>query len=116
MLKMKSTTKQFSSRVEKLEDVSLENVSGGVKPSDVLFDYGFVAIQVGAIGTLGCSIAGFDCQGKATKYMQQGDKTKSEKYSKAAKGLGIATMTCAGLATSGVAAGFIGCGLYKHGH
>lgn len=116
MLKMKSTTKQFSSRVEKLEDVSLENVSGGVKPSDVLSSYSIVAIPTGTITALGCSIAGFICQGKATKYMQQGDKTKSEKYSKVAKGLGIATMTCAGLATSGVAAEFISCGLDKHGH
>lgn len=112
MLKMKSTTKQFSSRVEKLEDVSLENVSGGVKPSDVL-SYGILATPVGAIGTLGCSIAGFVCQGKATKYMQQGDKTKSEKYSKAAKGLGIATITCAGLATSGVGAVVLGIKLAK---
>lgn len=94
-------SKSFDTRIEKLTDVSLKDISGG-KASDVLGCYSVVATPVGVIGALSCSIAGFVCQNKASKYMWQGDKTKSEKYSNSAKKLGIATISSAGVAASGV--------------
>ncbi|MBR2735491.1 MAG: hypothetical protein IKE05_04795, partial [Clostridia bacterium] len=60
-------------------------------------------------------IAGFVYQGQATKYMQQGDKTKSEKYSKVAKRLGVATITCSSLTVCGIVAVPIAMGLQKRG-
>lgn len=97
-------SKLFNNRIEKLEDTSLESISGGDDLEDDVFGYSFCVMPVGAIGALGCSVAGFVCQNKASKYMRQGDKEKSKKYSQAAKYLEVSTITCSALAASGALA------------
>lgn len=104
-------SKSLNKQIEKLQDISLESVSGGYQlnptTGEVLAAYAIFATSAGVIGALGCSIAGFVCQNKASEYMRQDNKEKSEKYSKAAKSLGIATISCAGVATTGLVAGAV---------
>lgn len=92
-----------------LDDASLDTISGGSWMGAVS-QAGFVAGSVGAVGTLGCHVAGLVCKNKANKAAMAGDMTMSDKYTKAASGLDIATTACAGVTVAGLGVG-IGFGI-----
>lgn len=82
-------------RIKKLTDSSLDCVSGGlpINLDAALIRGGLVALPIGILGSVACSIAGSVYSSKAHKAMQNGDTKNGEKYAKTTKGLTIATAT-----------------------
>ena len=96
-----TTKKMLDTPLEKLGEIEAKNVAGGKwQPS---FDVPLMGAGVGAVGGLGCWIAGTVCKSQAAKAMSEGDTAKSERLTKAANGLHIATGACVGLSVAGIA-------------
>ena len=95
--------------MEKLSDIEAKNVSGGADimllydaPKHIGADVPLIGASVGAVGGLGCWIAGTVCKSKASKELAAGNTEKSKKLTKAANGLHIATGACLGASVLGV--------------
>lgn len=97
----KTAGKALDTPLEKLGEIETKNVSGGAWTPES--DIPLIGASVGAVGGLGCWIAGTVCRSKAAEAQKAGDTAKSEKLTKAAKGLNIATGACIGLSVAGLA-------------
>lgn len=94
-----TTEKPLNTPLEKLGDIELKNVSGGIKGATLWNIEGATAgISLAAgVGGLGCWIAGKVCRLQAQKATLAGDQSGSEKFTKAVKGLDYATAACLGV-------------------
>lgn len=123
MLKMNVLSKSIDTRVEKLEDIALENVAGGMEsefirqqspklenlmnpgslPSSGYFGPKIIPVctVVGAVGAVGCSVASAVCEANSRRAMKQGNRADSAKYHKAAVGLGICVAPFAAMGIGG---------------
>ena len=92
---------------QKLADIALQNTSGGIERDPVLvaFDVSLMAAATGTVGGMGCWIAGIACSSEGGKAKRKGDTAQSEKLTKAAKSLNIATGVCLGTCVLGLTAG-----------
>ena len=100
--------------IAQMEDSDLDSVSGGyIESSEILTIAGFAAGGAGALGALGCNIAGAVCQHKAKKAATEGNMAKSNKYNSVASKLNIASITCGGVAATGTGLG-LGIGGYAY--
>lgn len=88
----------FILKIEKLEDVLLENVSGGAT-NKAATDTAIVITVAGISVGLGFGIAGLICQKKANQYQSEGNEVKAEKYKKSSE-----VMNCVAIGGSGAAA------------
>ena len=95
---MKNSTKNF---IKKLDDVSLESVSGG-GVGDVLFEAGGGIAILSIVSGIGCEIANTVCQYKAKSKRDQGNIKSAEKLEKAARILGPVSF---GVSAGGVIVG-----------
>lgn len=96
---------------EKLEDASLENVSGGKLPLAVdsdLCTFGLITIPIGALGGPACAIASAVYSSKSHNAMQKGDTKNAEKYAKTAKELTTATAVLTSMVPVGICTCAIG--------
>lgn len=92
-------SKIFNISLEKLGEIELKNISGGISDTTLgkLTNISSGITVASGTGGLSCWIASKICQSQAHKAMDNGEKSKSEKLTKAAKGLDIAAGTCIGL-------------------
>lgn len=91
--------------VEKLSDLSLERVSGGLtcKQTATIINFGvYTAIGTG-LGAIGCTVASAVCSSKASVAMQQGNQDKSAYYNNTAKRLSITGASLGGVAVAAAA-------------
>lgn len=125
----KTTTKILNMPVEKLADISLENVAGGMQSPyepdkeklsgiyDTTSEFkkvqadsavypapsgSIAAVAVGAVGMLGCGVAAVVCGVKSKQAKRNGELSKSATYQKAAIGLGACVAPFALLGGGGV--------------
>ena len=86
------------SKIEKLDDTSLESISGGlggrISLYRVVTDIGYVG---GVIGALGCLAGSAIYQAKASAALRNGDAKKHDKLNKTAKNLAIGAASCTGV-------------------
>lgn len=96
--------KIINTPAKELEDISLENISGGLSydAQDNLAISGFVIGGAGAISGLGCGIASIIHYSKANKAMKSGKVSESKRLSKIAKNLAIAAGACGAVAVPGL--------------
>lgn len=83
----RTATKTLDTPIEKLSDISLENISGGGVGTGVAFWGGISVAGASAITAIGSYIAALHFSAKAMETQAQGDKAKSEKYSKVSQNL-----------------------------
>lgn len=98
--------------LQKLTDISLENISGGKLPLELdcgLGMFGAVSAPVGMLGGIAFSIAGSFCSSKSHSAIQKGDTKNAEKYAKTAKGLTITSAVFSSIVPVGIGAMAIGC-------
>lgn len=91
----------MTNKIQKLENNSLENISGGKLPLGLdcgLNIFGLVTTPVALLGGAACSIASAVYSSKAHNSLRAGDTKNAEKYAKKAKGLTIATAAFSGTA------------------
>lgn len=103
-----TATKLLNTAPEKLGEIELESTSGGKKwedKTDAAYDISHIVGAVGAVGGLGCWVAGRICRSQAARAEKKGEKTASRVFSKAANGLDIATGVCLGTSVAGLSVG-----------
>ena len=78
-------------KIEKLSDVSLENISGGLtcKQTATIINVGVYTALGTGVGAIGCAIASAVYSSKSSTALQQGENSKSLSYSNTAKYLSI---------------------------
>ena len=90
------------SKIEKLDDTSLENIFGGrISPYRIIDDIGYCG---GTIGALGCLAGSAICQSKASAALRNGDAKKHDKLNKTAKNLAIGAASCTGVLAASMVA------------
>lgn len=86
------------SPIEKLDDTSLESISGGlggrISLYRVVTDIGYCG---GTIGALGCLAGSAIYRSKASAALRDGDAKKHDKLNKTAKNLAIGAASCTGV-------------------
>ncbi len=91
------------SPIAKIENSDLGHVTGGGGDLAVSAGVaGYAAGISGALGALGCSIAGAVCHSKANKAEQQGDTKTMREYNTAAKRLNKASITFGAISIAGL--------------
>ena len=101
--KVKETAfKALNTPLEKLGAIELKNISGG--NTNYPYHIGLAGMTIGGVSGvlgLGCWVAGKICASEANKAARAGETPKSERLTKAQKGLDIATAACLGVAGVG---------------
>ena len=92
----------FNNRIERLEDVSLENIAGGgnllYKIKANVLDYTTIyGTPIVSLSAIVFHLTGRACASKASKENNNGNVQKAEKYEKAAEKLNVAALSCVGL-------------------
>ena len=103
--------KNVKNTIEKLEDVSLENVFGGGYIARLILSFGGVSvIGLSILGGIGSGVANTICEYRAKSKRAQGDIRSAEKFEKAARILGITALAV------GVGGPFVGFGVMQSAH
>ena len=99
--------------IQKLTDISLENVSGGLSDRFISIS-GYANLALGLLGGIGYSIGGCVCSHKAHIALQECDITTAEKYANLAKGFAMSATISSCQAALGVGGLVIRKKLNKH--